>query len=174
MRRINQEGLQIIKDCESLKLKAYFCPAGVPTIGWGHTKGVKIGDIITEAQAEQYLADDLDNFEKGVDTMLTHNATDNQFSACVSLAFNVGLSNFSISNVRKFTNEGKPEQAQAYFKSFVRGGGVVLPGLVKRREMERKLFIKPDKPAENSKEKSEEKKVSILDYAINFLQSLKK
>ena len=140
MRLINADGLKIIKESEGLRLKAYLCPANVPTIGYGHTHGVTLGDSCTAEEAERFLKWDLQVFESGVNALLTPMATDNQFSACVSLAFNIGMDNFKKSNVLKFTNSNQIDRAITGFSSWVRGGGVVLPGLVKRRKLEAELF----------------------------------
>ena len=142
MREINADGLKIIKDAEGLRLKAYVCPAGVLTIGYGSTgKHVKPGMVITELEAEQLLMKDLDRFEQGVASFCPV-ATSNQFSALVSLSFNVGLESLRTSTLRRLHNEGKYGEAAEQFGKWVRGGGKVLPGLVKRRAAERALYLK--------------------------------
>ncbi len=144
---INEAGLKIIKEAESCRLEAYKCPAGKWTIGWGHTGtgtilDVKPGDKITQHQAESILAVDLQRFELGVG-MLTRNAkpNSNQFSALVSFAFNVGLDALERSTLLKRFLEGAPNAAAAQFARWIHADGRVLPGLVKRRAAEAKLFL---------------------------------
>ena len=92
-RRINSAGLVLIQSFEGLRLTAYRCPAGVWTIGYGHTgPDVNPGQRITPAEAEALLRGDLDRFESGVAAAVGNApTTDNQFAAMVSLAFNIGL-----------------------------------------------------------------------------------
>ena len=94
--QISQKGLNLIKEFEGLRLKPYKCAAGVWTIGYGHTNGVNENtNAITEAQAEQYLRDDLRNFETLVNNKnyVPQNINQNQFDALVSFAFNLGGGN---------------------------------------------------------------------------------
>lgn len=148
MRQVNAAGRQIVKDAEGLRLDAYQCPAGVWTIGYGHTRtadgvlDVKPGARITEHQADAILDVDLDRFERGVESLLP-GLNDNQFSACVSLAFNIGIAAFAASGVVRNARVGRFELAAEGFDLWVRGGGKVLPGLVKRRARERALFEQP-------------------------------
>ena len=140
MRHIDPAGLQIIKDSEALRLIAYLCPAKIPTIGYGHTgPDVKLGDRITVGRANELLALDLARFERGVDAE-AGKATDNQFSAMVSLAFNIGLGAFAKSSVLRFHQAGDYGAAANAFRLWNKGGGRVLPGLVKRREREANLY----------------------------------
>lgn len=105
-RAINDAGLKIVKDFEGCKLTAYICPAGVLTIGYGSTGAhVKPGMTITQAEAEKLLRDDLRRFEDGV-ANLANLATDNQYSAMVSFAFNVGLEALKTSTLLRMHNEG--------------------------------------------------------------------
>lgn len=139
-RAINAAGLDIVKRSEGLRLKAYVCPAGVLTIGYGSTGShVKPGMVITAEQAEALLKDDLRRFEDGV-AKLAKVATDNQFSAMVSFAFNVGLEALKTSTLLRKHNEGDHAGAKAEFGKWVRGGGKVLPGLVTRRADEADLY----------------------------------
>ncbi len=139
-RMINQTGLALIKQYEGCKLTAYVCPAGVLTIGYGSTgKHVKPGMTITEAEAEKLLRDDLARFEEGVEKFCPV-ATENQFAALVSFAFNVGIEALRTSTLRRLHNEGKYAEAAEQFKRWNKGGGRVLPGLVKRRAAEAQLY----------------------------------
>lgn len=145
-RRINAAGLTLIKSFEGLRLSAYRCPAGVWTIGYGHTgPDVRPGMRITEAEAEALLRGDLDRFESGVlagiDAAPT---TDNQFAAMVSLAFNIGLGAFNKSTVLRQHTAGNTQRAAAAFLLWVKGGGKTLPGLVRRRTAERALYLRAD------------------------------
>ena len=101
-RTINDQGLALVKRFEGLKLDAYQDVAGVWTIGYGHTRGVRPGMHITEAEAEQALRDDLHGAEHVVDTAVGSATTsDNQFSAMASLCFNIGAANYRSSTVLK-------------------------------------------------------------------------
>lgn len=141
--KISQAGLDLIKAFEGLVLKAYTCPAGVLTIGYGHTgPDVYPGLRITADQAEDLLRKDLAKFERGVlmylDGVPTAQA---QFDAMVSLAFNIGLGGFMRSSVLRHHKAGNRLRAAASFLMWVKGGGKTLPGLVRRRNAERKLYL---------------------------------
>lgn len=138
----NAAGRALIKSFESLRLAAYLCPAGVPTIGWGHTGDVKMGTSITEHQAEAILSVDLDRFERAV-TALAPQANENEFAALVSFAFNCGTNALAVSSLLRYFNQGSKLAAAQEFGVWVHGGGKVLPGLARRREAERALFLTP-------------------------------
>lgn len=144
-RQINREGLELIKRFEGCRLKAYPDPGtgGDPwTIGYGSTgPHVKPGLTITQDQAEELLRSDLRRFEDYVAENCAP-ATDNQFSALVSFAFNAGNGNLEESTLRKLHLQRKYELAQAQFGKWVFGGGKQLPGLVKRRAAEAALYGK--------------------------------
>ena len=141
--KINQAGLDLIKQAESLQLKAYRCPAGILTIGYGHTgPDVHSGMVINKEKAEQLLKQNVEEFEEGVTHLVNDvKTTDNQFSAMVSLAFNIGLGNFKKSSVFSFHRQGKLNSAAESFNMWNKGGGKVLDGLVKRRKDESKLYL---------------------------------
>ena len=125
-----------IKSCESLRLKAYRCPAGVPTIGYGSTKGVRMGMIITKEEAEKRLRDDLLTAENYVNCLKVCK-TQGQFDALVDFAFNVGCGRLKTSTLLKYIREGKPvSEIQKQFLRWNKSGGVVLAGLTKRRQWE--------------------------------------
>lgn len=139
-RAVNKAGLDLVKQFEGLKLKAYTCPAGVLTIGYGSTGAhVKPGMVITEAQAEDLLRSDLRRFEDFVAANCTP-ATDNQFSALVSFAFNVGEGALKDSTLRRMHMEGNHAGAADQFKRWNKGGGRELPGLTRRRAAEAQLY----------------------------------
>ncbi|MEM9706547.1 MAG: lysozyme [Pseudomonadota bacterium] len=141
--RMNAAGIQIIKESEGLKLEAYTA-GGRRYIGYGRQISAGDPQRITEAQAEEYLREDLRSFEDGVRRVLTRPANENQFSAMVSLAYNLGVGRFrSASPVLKEFNAGNISAAADAFRTHNRGGGVVLQNLVERREKERALFLTP-------------------------------
>ncbi|MBI6162465.1 lysozyme [Serratia liquefaciens] len=140
----SKKGRGFIKGFEALRLVAYPDPGtgGKPwTNGWGHTKGVKPGDRITEAQAEQFLSDDLAVFELTVNSAIKRTMTQNQFDAMVSLAFNIGGPEFAQSTLVKKFNTGDVLGAADQFPRWKFSGGKVMPGLVKRRAAEREMFL---------------------------------
>lgn len=143
---INAAGLDIIKHFEGLRLKAYQDSVGIWTIGYGHTSmagppDVKPGMTITTAEAEEILKRDLGIFEKGVDDAVTVSVNSNQFSALVSFAFNVGLSALRDSTLLRKLNSGDYSGAADEFPRWVYADGTQLPGLVRRRNAERALFL---------------------------------
>lgn len=141
--RINAAGLQLIKDFEGLKLKAYKCPADVWTIGYGSTGAhVYEGLEITKERAEELLMEDLERFEEGVSRVSKVPLTSNQFSALVSFAFNLGVRALEKSTLLRKLNSGDYEGAANEFKKWVFAGGKKLAGLERRREAEKALFLK--------------------------------
>jgi lysozyme len=147
-RRMNAAGLALLKRWESLRLKAYVCPAGVLTIGYGHTGDVQPHHVISEHQADVILGHDLERFEAGV-AGLTEDCglTDNEFSACVSLAYNIGLTAFGSSTLLRRLRAGDKAGAAEQFAVWRKAGGKVLAGLVSRRADERALFLSAAKEA---------------------------
>lgn len=141
--QINDAGLALIKRAEGLRLDSYRCPANVATVGYGHTgPDVRIPMTITKEEADALLRKDIARFETGVTALIGNARTnDNQFSAMVSLAFNIGLGALATSTVLKRHKLGNPMGAANAFLLWNRGGGQVLPGLTRRREAERKLYL---------------------------------
>lgn len=138
---ISQAGIDLIKHFEGVKLKAYVCPAGVLTIGVGSTgPHVKPGMTITAAEADAMLRKDLRRFEEAVSIMVHEPLEQHEFDALTSLAFNIGTSAFCTSTLLKKLNKGDKAGAQACFHDWRKGGGKVLPGLVRRRAAEAKMF----------------------------------
>ena len=128
--------LNKIIDFEGCKLTAYKCPAGVWTIGVGHTKGVKQGQKITEAQAISLLKGDLLPCENYVNNLGVCK-TQGQFDALVDFCFNLGTGALGRSTLLKFIRQGKAEQyIRGEFAKWVKSGGKTLAGLVKRRTWE--------------------------------------
>jgi lysozyme len=143
---INQEGLNLIKDFEGFREKAYICPAGVLTIGYGTTgPRVKPGMVIDKKTAEQWLLEDVRKFEDDVESLVKVKLGSNQFTALVCLTYNIGPGNFKGSTVFRKLNSSDYQGAAAGFDLWVKGnGGRTLAGLVRRRTAEKKLFLKPD------------------------------
>ncbi|MEN9924067.1 MAG: hypothetical protein RL268_193 [Pseudomonadota bacterium] len=140
IRTINAAGLDLIKQFEGCRLTAYRDPIGVLTIGYGSTgPHVKPGMTITREQADDLLRQDVARFEMAVADMAKV-ATDNQFAALVSLAFNVGAENVRRSTLLRLHNEGDYAGAKAQFSRWRYAAGRVLPGLVRRRDAEAELY----------------------------------
>lgn len=139
-RSCNQAGIDLICSSETCKLKAYLCPAGIWTIGWGHTGADVVGGmVITQAEADRLLVADLKRFCDAVNK-LARGANDNQFSAMVSLCFNIGIGAFRDSTLLKKFTAGDEIGAAAEFSRWNKAKGKVLPGLFIRRAAERHLF----------------------------------
>lgn len=140
--KVSKKCLEFIKAREGCRLTAYVCPAGVLTIGYGHTgPDVKKGLKITAEQAEALLLADLAVFEKGVLRLLGSVPTQGQFDALVSFAFNLGLQALAGSTLLKKFKVGNTSGAADQFLKWVYADGKVLPGLQKRREAERLMFL---------------------------------
>lgn len=140
-KRTSAEGIDLIKSHEGLRLNAYLCPAGVLTIGYGHTATVYPNMAITTSQAETLLTEDLRKFEDAVSKYVTVPISQNQFDALVSFSFNVGVGAFRGSTLLRLLNNKRYRQAANEFDRWVNGGGVRLPGLVRRRREEKELFL---------------------------------
>lgn len=139
--KTSPEGIALIKRFEGCRLEAYLCPANVWTIGYGHTgadvvKGLKI----TQETADILLRRDLFKFEAAVERAAGP-AYQNQFDAMVSLCYNIGPTAFAKSSVARLHKNGQYASAAQAFLLWNKGGGKVLPGLVKRRNAERNLYL---------------------------------
>ena len=147
---INKEGLDLIKSFEGCRLVAYddLQPnktntsmsqvKGTLTIGYGHTAGVTVGQVISQAQAENMLKSDLKKYEKYVTDNVKIPLNENQFSALVSFCYNCG-----VGNLRTLVKGRTTDQIANAISLYNKASGKVLNGLVRRREAERKLFLKP-------------------------------
>lgn len=131
-----------VKQWEGRELKAYRCSAGVWTIGWGHTKGVKEGDTITASEAEQLLVEDLREIADDLNRLVNVPVSEGQYIALLSLAFNVGATAVKKSRLLFKLNHGDVSGAAKEFDDWVYAGGKKLEGLVRRRAAERQLFEK--------------------------------
>jgi len=141
--KTSETGVNLIKSFEGLRLESYLCPAGVWTVGYGHTGDDVTPEMtITEDRANKMLRRDLVKFEQGVDLLITVPLNQQQFDALVSFAFNCGLGALEESTLRKRLNnkEDPNKVAQEELPKWVKGDGVVLPGLVERRKKEVELF----------------------------------
>lgn len=140
IRRIGRNGRALIRSFESLALTAYLCPAGVWTIGYGSTGAhVKSGLTITAARAEELLTEDLDRFERCL-TVQVPTATQNQYDAMMSLAFNIGTTNFTASTLLRKHRAANTVGAAAEFARWNKSKGKVLAGLTRRRAAEAALY----------------------------------
>lgn len=141
----------LIAEAEGCRLRAYRCPAGVWTIGWGHTTGVRPGQTCTEADADRWLCEDIGQAAVSVLALCTEYPDPNELGAMVSLAFNVGPAAFAKSTVLRQHNAGDCEAAARAFglwdKVRVDGQLRTLPGLTARRAAEAALYLKPDEDA---------------------------
>ena len=138
--QISQRGLDLIRRFEGLELCAYRCPAGVWTIGYGHTgPDVEPGLTITADRAQELLRADLLRFEEGV-AKSAGDCTQGQHDALVSFAFNLGLGALRSSTLLKKHRAGEHRLAAAEFARWIHAGGRKLPGLVKRRAAEAALY----------------------------------
>jgi lysozyme len=140
--------LTLIKKHEGLKLSAYLCPAKVPTIGYGNTfyengTRVKMGDKITRDRAEKLLQHIVEAFSVQVDRLVTAKINDNQRSALVSFAYNLGIGSLQKSTLLKKVNANPNDPAiRIEFMKWTKARGVVLRGLVIRRQDEANLYFK--------------------------------
>ena len=146
---ISDEGLDLIKNFEGCELNAYVCPSGVYTIGYGHTGDVLPNQTITQAEADALLREDVRKFEKGTNNYTNVPLNQSQFDALVSFTFNVGLGAYRDSTLLRLLNGADYEGAAGQFGRWVNGSNGPLPGLVRRREAEEKLFRKDGWPHED-------------------------
>ena len=166
---INDKGIALIKSFEGLRLKAY---KAIPTekyytIGYGHYGAdVKEGQTITEAEAEALLRADLKKYEAKVNKYSTYNWTDNEFSALVSFAYNVG-------NIDGLTKKGErtKDEIIKIWPTYNKAGGKVLSGLSKRRTEEIKLFTTKSKLESSTTELSEVPKEVKLNHLIELTKA---
>jgi lysozyme len=138
--KIGAKGIALIKQFEGFKNSAYLDTGGVPTIGYGTTKGVKMGQIITESKAEEYLKRDVSSAEVTVNKSVKVPLTQNQFDALVCFVYNVGSGNFNSSTLLKLLNAGKYDQVDDQLLRWNKDNGKVIAGLTRRRQAEGVLF----------------------------------
>jgi len=144
---INSASEKLIKSFKACKLTCYADAIGVPTIGWGTTKGLTKADIgkktISQAQADRLFSEDIAKFEKAVLGLVKVPLTPNQLGALVSFTYNVGSANFASSTLLKKINDKDFKAAALWFAPWNKAGGKVLAGLTRRRAAEAKLFATP-------------------------------
>lgn len=135
---VSNNGYRLIKAFEGLRLNAYRCPAGKWTIGYGHTRGVKKGMYISEAVAQHFLIEDVQRVEPVIQRYdKKYHWTQNEFDALASFAFNCGTGN--LHKLLGYGTRSKQVIAQKLLL-YNKAKGKVLPGLVRRREAEQKMF----------------------------------
>jgi len=137
----SQTGIYLIKSFEGCVLKAYQDSVNIWTIGYGHTKNVSAGMIITVSQAESFLKSDLTTMEKSINTSVIVPLTQNMFDSLVSFTFNVGTGALKRSKLLGILNQGDIAGTAKEFDKWVFAGNKILPGLVKRRTAEKELFL---------------------------------
>jgi len=143
--KTSQVGIELIKQFEGVRLESYVCPAGILTIGVGHTSAAGPPKVvpkmkITYQEANEILARDLVKYESAVDRLVTVPLSQNQFDALVSFTFNVGEGALAKSTLLKKLNAGKYSEVPAELMKWTKGGGRELPGLVRRRRAECALW----------------------------------
>ncbi|AIB15809.1 muraminidase (plasmid) [Azospirillum argentinense] len=145
-REIHPDALALVRHFEGLYLKAYLCPAGVPTIGYGHTAGVRMGQTINGLQTEVYLRADMADAARDVYRLVKVPLTDRQRGALTSFVFNLGAGTLRDSTLLRLLNQRDYEGAAGQFGQWVfatvDGVKTRLPGLVKRRAAESLMFEK--------------------------------
>lgn len=139
--KISEAGIKLICKWEEFRPYAYVCPAGLWTIGYGHTGGVKPTDKIDLAQGEAYLRKDLEIVERCLNS-LAIKLNQNQYDALCSLIFNIGTGNFLRSTLLKCLQAKQYDKASAEFLKWRKANGKVLKGLEARRKDEQELFDK--------------------------------
>lgn len=139
----SNSGIRMIKSFEGLSLRAYRCPAGVMTIGYGHTGNVREGQTCTEMEAEMWLREDIRNAERTVGRIqASRPLRQNEYDALVSFAYNVGVNAFERSTLySKVTADPDDPSIRQEFKKWIYSNGNVLPGLVSRRDAEADMYF---------------------------------
>lgn len=139
--RLGTAGINLIKSSEGLRLQAYRDGGGVLTIGYGHTKGVREGDVISEIKATEFLLDDVADAVDAVNHLVKVPLTQNQFDALVDFTFNLGSGALGSSTLLKKLNSTDYAGAADEILRWNKDNGKVIAGLTRRREAERKLFL---------------------------------
>lgn len=166
---ISKEGLELIKKYEGCKLKAYRDPIGIPTIGYGHTKNVTMGQVITEKQAEEYLKQDVFSAECKVRALnAKYHWTQAEFDALTSFCFNIG----SLTGLTKFSTRTKQQIAEKMLL-YVNAGGKKMQGLVNRRKAEHDLFLTPVPNQNNSFKEGQRVKIIVSGLRLRSEASTK-
>ena len=140
--KVSQDCVDLVKFFEGFEGKAYLCPANVWTIGYGRTKDVREGDIITEVQAERDLLEELEEFAEQVLNSVKVELTQNELDALTSWTYNLGVGNLQSSTLLKKLNAGDKNSVPSEMVRWNKAAGKVLAGLTKRREAEATLWEK--------------------------------
>lgn len=144
MRHVTEEGLNLIKRFEGFSPNIYICPAGYPTIGYGHVVLAHERELlaagITPAQATELLRKDVGIAERAVLRLISMPLTDGQFDALVSFTFNLGAGALQRSTLRRKVNRGEHESVPAELMKWVWAAGKRMPGLVRRRKAEALVY----------------------------------
>ncbi len=144
MLRLSNPGRERLKRLEGFRAKAYIpVPGDVPTIGYGFTHGVRLGDVMTREQADARLVQELQPYEQAVRQACTAQPNQNQFDAMVLLCFNIGAAGLRRSTVIKAHNRGDHQAAARAFALWNKSGGRVYAGLTRRRAEEAALYLTP-------------------------------
>lgn len=143
---IGSRGLSLIKRWERCHLEAYDDGVGVPTIGWGHTRGVRFGDTCSQEQADQWLAEDLGDAEDTVSRLVRVPINQAQRDALIAFVYNVGSGGFGKSELLRHLNAEAYHSAAKAFLGWTRGGGRPMRGLLRRRLAEAALFAEDPWP----------------------------
>lgn len=143
MMNTSTAGIDLLKDFEGRRLKAYQCSAGVWTICDGITSGVKQGDVATDSECDKRLAAEIKKYEQAVWDATGGDVTQNEFDALVCLAWNIGIAGMRKSTVIKCHNRGDKAAAARAFGLWNKTGGKVVKGLVRRRAREAALYLTP-------------------------------
>jgi lysozyme len=135
--------IELVKRFEGCRLTAYKCPAGIWTIGWGETLGVKEGDVWTQEQADHVLRQRVGQFMLATLKRCPrlHTEPPGRLVGCTSLAYNIGVGAFGASSVSRKTTRLDYTGAADSFLLWNKGGGRVLRGLTLRREAERLKYL---------------------------------
>lgn len=159
MRHITEKGLALIQRFEGFAAKPYLCPAGYLTVGYGHVvldgeRARFLAEPITEEEGQEILARDVQNAEAAVERLIHVPLSDGQFDALVSFVFNLGAGRLQSSTLRRKINTGLHSEAPAEFRKWVFAGGKRLPGLIRRRDAEARLYAMPGDSESESEEDS--------------------
>lgn len=143
MMKTGEKGLNLIKKFEGFSDKKYICPAGKPTIGYGHVilPSEHFPSSITKEEAEILLKNDLVSREKSLNILIKVVITQNQFDALISLIYNIGIENFKQSTLLKFINDKLFDKIPEQFRRWKYINKVISKGLLNRREEEIKLWL---------------------------------
>jgi len=138
--KISSDGLELIKHFEGCETTAYQDSVGVWTIGYGHTKGVEEGQSCSIEDAETMLADEMDEYEGYINSMVKVDLEQHEFDALVAWVYNLGPTNLRSSTLLRVLNEGKMQEVPQQMRRWNKAKGKVLPGLERRRLAESMLF----------------------------------